>query len=118
MHHALCAMRTMQNALNLLPQRHATRSTRPFMSRWTKDTRDNEHMVVEFVKMGSLDKVLLTYGRKLRNRVKVAMCEQICSAMCELASAGVLHRDLAVRNILVSSMVPVHVKVRALDGES
>ncbi|EFJ42275.1 hypothetical protein VOLCADRAFT_47055, partial [Volvox carteri f. nagariensis] len=37
------------------------------------------------------------------------MCEQICHAMCEMASAGVLHRDLAARNILVQSMQPVHV---------
>ena len=41
------------------------------------------------------------------------MAEQIAAAMAELAREGVLHRDLAVRNVLVASIDPVHVKVRS-----
>ncbi|KXZ48810.1 hypothetical protein GPECTOR_25g394 [Gonium pectorale] len=79
--------------------------------RWSTDARGNEYVVVELVPFGGLDKVLGQFGRSLRNRSKLMMCEQICHAMCELADEGVLHRDLAARNILVQSMQPVHVKV-------
>ncbi|GIL49207.1 hypothetical protein Vafri_5351 [Volvox africanus] len=79
--------------------------------RWSTDHRGNEYIVVELVPFGSLDKVLAQFGHSLRNRSKLMMCEQICHAMCELASEGVLHRDLAARNILVQAMQPVHVKV-------
>ncbi|KAG2489359.1 hypothetical protein HYH03_012189 [Edaphochlamys debaryana] len=71
----------------------------------------NEYIVVELVPFGSLDKVLAQFGPSLRNRSKLMMCEQVCHAMCELASEGVLHRDLAARNILVQGLSPVHVKV-------
>lgn len=43
--------------------------------------------------------------------VHVQMCEQICDAMCELAREGLLHCDLAARNVLVASISPIHVKV-------
>lgn len=79
--------------------------------RWTTDLNGNEYMVMEFVKLGSLDKILIQYGDLLRTRAKLCMCEQICSAMCELAGEGVLHCDLAARNILMQSIDPVHVKV-------
>ncbi|KAG2447119.1 hypothetical protein HYH02_007865 [Chlamydomonas schloesseri] len=79
--------------------------------RWSTDARGNEYIVCELVPFGSLDKVLAHFGPSLRNRSKLMMCEQICHAMCELASEGVLHRDLAARNILVQSMQPVHIKV-------
>ncbi len=78
---------------------------------WSTDLHGNEYILVEFMHFGSLDKCLANFGPSLRNRSKLLMCEQICHAMCELASEGVLHRDLAARNILVQSMQPVHVKV-------
>ena len=70
-------------------------------------------MIMEHVRGGSLDKLLLSQGKTLEMRVKLAICEQICSAMCELSSENVIHRDLAVRNILVADLDPVHVKVWA-----
>lgn len=64
--------------------------------------------------MGSLDKVLVQFGDLLRTRVRLSMCQQICSAVCELAREQVLHRDLAARNVLVQSIYPkVLVKVGA-----
>lgn len=61
--------------------------------------------------LGSLDKILLRFGVVLRTSMKMSMAEQIAAAMAELSSEGVLHRDLAVRNVLVQSLEPVHVKV-------
>lgn len=60
--------------------------------------------------------VLIACGAKMRGRVKMMICEQVCSAMCELHEEKVLHRDLAARNILCLSMDPVHIKVSALTG--
>lgn len=74
-------------------------------------------MVLELVRLGSLDKLLLSYGNAVRTRSKLVMCEQICAAMCELVDENVLHRDLAARNILVQSMEPVHIKVGGCRGE-
>jgi serine/threonine protein kinase len=69
-------------------------------------------MVMELVAMGSLDKVLVQFGDLLRTRVRLSMCQQVCSAVCELARERVLHRDLAARNVLVASIYPkVLVKV-------
>lgn len=68
-------------------------------------------MVVELVPLGSLDKLLAQYGPYMRTRSKLSMCEQIAAAMAELARQGVLHGDLAARNVLVASIDPVHVKV-------
>lgn len=71
-----------------------------------------QYMIMEYVREGPLDKILMLYGASLKTRFKLAMCEQICSAMAELSGENVVHRDLAVRNILVADMDPVHVKVR------
>lgn len=79
--------------------------------RWSDDGAGNEYVVMELVPLGSLDKVLARGGSGLDTHAKLAMCEQICSAMCALCCEGVLHRDLAVRNILVQSLSPVHIKV-------
>ena len=70
-----------------------------------------QYMIMEHVREGPLDRLLISYGAGLKTRIKLAMCEQICSAMCELSAENVVHRDLAVRNILVANMDPVHVKV-------
>ena len=64
----------------------------PLQHRWSEDEKGNEYMILELVRLGSLDKLLLAYGHAIRSRSKLNMCEQICSAMCELASEGVLHR--------------------------
>ena len=70
-----------------------------------------QYMIMEYVREGPLDTLLMLHGASLKTRFKLAMCEQICSAMCELSGENVVHRDLAVRNILVADMDPVHVKV-------
>lgn len=42
---------------------------------------------------------------------KVAMCQQIAAGLAELSANGVVHRDVAARNILVHRVYPIHVKV-------
>ncbi|GMH37065.1 hypothetical protein BSKO_04938 [Bryopsis sp. KO-2023] len=79
--------------------------------RWTRDREGNEYIVMELLPLGSLDVVMRRSGDKMRNKAKVAMCAQICQAMCQLAEEKVLHRDLAARNVLVQSLDPVTVKV-------
>ena len=79
--------------------------------RWSCDRDGNEYVIVELVEKGSLDAVLSKHRGGLKQRTKLAICEQICSAMCELVREGVVHRDLAARNVLVQSLKPVHVKV-------
>lgn len=71
---------------------------------------------MELVENGSLDKVLHQHSGQVSVKVKVAMCAQICQAMCQLAKENVLHRDLAARNVLVQSLDPPCVKVGVLTG--
>lgn len=82
-----------------------------YACRWTTDSAGNEYLVVELVQLGSLDGVLRAVGQQLHTHNRLAMCEQICSAMLEVAQAGIVHGDLACRNILVKSLDPIHVKV-------
>lgn len=66
---------------------------------------------MELVENGSLDKVLRQRAGQVGVKVKLAMCAQICQAMCQLAKENVVHRDLAARNVLVQSLNPPCVKV-------
>ena len=61
--------------------------------------------------MGALDTFLINHGSTLETKQKICIIEQVASAMMELAMEGVWHRDLATRNILVSSLNPINVKV-------
>jgi len=79
--------------------------------RWTVDHKGNEYIVMELVENGALDKVLRQHAGQVEMKVKVAMCAQICQAMCQLAKENVVHRDLAARNVLVQSLDPPCVKV-------
>lgn len=66
---------------------------------------------MELLSLGALDTILRSQGPSLANHTRLAICEQLVSAMCELVAEGLTHGDLAVRNVLVKSMTPVHVKV-------
>mmetsp|Transcript_33482 Transcript_33482/g.99671 ORF Transcript_33482/g.99671 Transcript_33482/m.99671 type:complete len:383 (-) Transcript_33482:2062-3210(-) len=78
------------------------------------DPVGNEYMVMEYAELGSLQHVLMQRGRKLRTRQRLKMCQQVCNAMCELANEGIRHQDLAARNVLVSNLDPMLVKVADL----
>eukprot|EP00193_Tetraselmis_chui_P001157 CAMPEP_0177751172 /NCGR_PEP_ID=MMETSP0491_2-20121128/228_1 /TAXON_ID=63592 /ORGANISM="Tetraselmis chuii, Strain PLY429" /LENGTH=879 /DNA_ID=CAMNT_0019266259 /DNA_START=609 /DNA_END=3248 /DNA_ORIENTATION=- len=79
--------------------------------RWARDHHGNEYMIMELVANGSLEKFLLVRSSTLDFMDKLKMCEQICDAMCELAREGLLHCDLAARNVLVANVSSIHVKV-------
>ena len=49
-------------------------------------------MVLELAKLGSLDKLMQAYGRIIRMRAKLMMCEQVCCTRWQLDGAG--HRGL------------------------
>lgn len=53
-----------------------TRAATP-QSRLATDPVGNEYMVMEYVKLGSLNKLLMQFGDGLRTRQRLAMCEQV-----------------------------------------
>ena len=60
-------------------------------------------MVMEFAPLGSLDHVLMKAdedGRDVSNLVKVEVDRQVSDAVAHLHHHGVVHRDLAIRNVL------------------
>eukprot|EP00873_Tetraselmis_striata_P004405 jgi/Tetstr1/424669/TSEL_015191.t1 len=73
------------------------------------DAEGTEHLVMEYVRQGPLDAFLLDNPLTYQTKIEIAM--QICLAMRHLADAGVVHGNLAARNVLVESADPVLVKV-------
>eukprot|EP00798_Chlamydomonas_sp_ICE-L_P017508 gene17508-23820_t len=76
---------------------------------------NREYTILEFALHGTLHELLVNEGSNLGTKGKNGLCEQICSAMCELTKQGVLHRNLAAVNILVSSKDPLHIKVSSFE---
>ena len=70
----------------------------------TQPQSENKCMVMEFAPQGSLDHVLSKAdedGADVGNLVKIAIAMQVADAMAHLHLHNVVHRDLAIRNILV-----------------
>jgi len=67
--------------------------------------RDGQHdyLVTEFVKYGSLDAVLENNKGRTSVTVKICIAEQVAQAMHALLWQGIIHCDLAARNVLVAS---------------
>eukprot|EP00798_Chlamydomonas_sp_ICE-L_P010032 gene10032-7922_t len=83
--------------------------------RWAVDSSSREYTIMEFAPHGTLHELLVNEGLHLGTKCKTGLCEQICSAMCELTKQGVLHRNLTAMNVLVSSKDPLHVKVSGFE---
>jgi len=62
--------------------------------------KNSYYIVTEFVKLGSLSDVLDSEKMTFSQLMKIAL--QVCCGMRYLESNQIVHRDLAVRNILVS----------------
>ena len=63
----------------------------PQLYRWTTDTRGNEFLVMEYVRNGPLDVLLMARGDSLKMRDRLAMCEQVlglCIPDCMCESTG------------------------------
>lgn len=71
----------------------------------------NEVLMMELLPLGSLE-TMLTRMRFFPSQ-KWTICHQICSAMKVLSFHHILHRDLAIRNVLIQSLDPIHVKVHS-----
>ncbi|KAL7057795.1 hypothetical protein AAHC03_016847 [Spirometra sp. Aus1] len=58
-------------------------------------------LVSEYISNGSLDCYLRRYKRELSNRLLLLWSAQIADGMAYLEATGIIHRDLATRNVLV-----------------
>ena len=58
-------------------------------------------LVVEFAALGELHAKLEEIEDTITSAHRLAMLEQICARMEALAAGGLIHRDLALRNVLV-----------------
>ena len=69
-------------------------------------------MVMEFAPLGSMDHVLMKAdedGREVNNLVMIELGRQVSDAVAHLHHHGVVHRDLAVRNVLADGLWPLAV---------
>jgi hypothetical protein len=88
-----------------------------------EDDPDNLHIVSELAPLGSLGDVMSRAEERgefnrISSPVILAVAMQICEAMAHVTSAGIVHRDLGARNVLVFKFNPntyfdVYVKVRS-----
>ena len=65
----------------------------------------SEHLVTELASEGSLHDVLSAAeirGEKMTLPVLLMIAQQVCEAMQAISHADIVHRDLALRNVLVS----------------
>ena len=65
------------------------------------DPRSDMILITEFAPMGSLDTVIEDVEDEITLRHKVAIMMQVASGMEALADQKLIHRDLAMRNVLV-----------------
>ncbi|KAG2484865.1 hypothetical protein HYH03_016351 [Edaphochlamys debaryana] len=94
-----------------LLQRLSTHPNLVQLYRWSTDDAGNEYLVMELLQLGSLDAVLRSIGRSLLTQTKMTIVGQVVSACLELSHEGLVHGDLAARNVLVKSLDPPHVKL-------
>jgi serine/threonine protein kinase len=66
-------------------------------------------LVRELAPMGSLDTRLEEFEETITPQHRLTMLEQVCAGMEALADIKLIHRDLALRNILVFGYNPVDV---------
>lgn len=67
-----------------------------------KDLEGTKWMITEYMDKGSLDKLLQTEKNSITLVDLLNISRQICGGMIYLGQKGIVHRDLALRNILVT----------------
>jgi len=68
------------------------------------DSYKNVYIVMEFISLGSLNTFLQKEGSKLTILDLVGMAQQAASGMTHLETSRIIHRDLALRNLLVDKV--------------
>jgi len=63
-------------------------------------------MVLEFLPLGSLDKFFQKYKNEIDTPIQINMAQQIASGMVFLEENHIVHRDLALRNVLIGGQPP------------
>lgn len=71
-----------------------------FLGLYTDTVNRQQYIVTEFMAGGGLDSVLHSKGRSMTTLDKLAISQQIANGCVYLAGRGIVHRDLASRNIL------------------
>jgi len=64
--------------------------------------KNEKYIVMEYLSTGSLDKLLKTGTEKLVVPDLIVLAKQVSAGMMHLESSRVVHRDLALRNILIA----------------
>ena len=60
-----------------------------------------ELLLTELAPYGSLDEYLERHEHEVTLAHKLVIMQQVCGGMVALTAAGLIHRDLAMRNVLV-----------------
>jgi len=75
----------------------------------SRDMEGRQVLITEFAPMGSLDNLLADLedvGRCASNLVLMKCAMEVCDGMLQLVEEGLIHRDLALRNVLVFGFDP------------
>jgi len=73
------------------------------------DSNMNNYIVLEFLAFGSLDRLVQKNKKEIDSLMLIDMSAQIASGMMFLESKHIIHRDLALRNVLVGGQPPSYI---------
>jgi len=71
--------------------------------------QDNTYIVMELLSLGSLDRLLQNNSEKIQTLTLINLSLQIADGMMFLEENYIIHRDLALRNILVGGQSPSYI---------
>eukprot|EP00038_Savillea_parva_P003275 m.123380 g.123380 ORF g.123380 m.123380 type:complete len:494 (+) comp11127_c0_seq1:155-1636(+) len=84
----------------------------------SRDPAGCHHLVCEFAELGSLDEAIYTIpGRRPPWQLCCTVGAQVASGMAAVAGAGLIHRDLSLRNVLCFRLDPTAMKATVKVGD-
>jgi tRNA A-37 threonylcarbamoyl transferase component Bud32 len=108
-HSNQAALSDMENEIRMFGTLGKHKHLAELLATCTQAQSEDKCMVMEFAPLGSLDHVLSKAdedGIDISNLVKIMVGMQVAEAMAHLHLYKVLHRDLAIRNILAFRFDP------------